>query len=68
MKNLSKTAEWVGFAMIMLAFILWLAKDFGYFVEYQEAVQLMGLIGIILWSFGYMQRENAERAAKENQK
>jgi len=71
--NLSKTAEWGGFLMIILAFVLWLAKDFGYFVEYQETVELMGIIGVIFWSIGYMQKENAEKlakakAAKENKK
>lgn len=65
--NLSKIAEWGGFILIILAFVLWLAKDFGYFVEYQEAVEFMGLIGVIAWSLGYMQREHAEKLAKKNQ-
>lgn len=64
--NLSKIAEQGVFFMIILAFVLWLAKDFGYFVEYQKAVELMGLIGVIAWSLGYMQREHAEKLVKKN--
>ena len=55
--KVSKIAEWVGFAMIIIAFILWLAADLGYIFLPGKSIEIMGLIGTIFWSLGYMQNE-----------
>jgi len=56
MKN-AKIIEAIGFVMLLIAFILKLFKDQGFFTSFsKEITTYFGLIGLILWSFAYSKR------------
>lgn len=59
--KISKIAEWIGFAMIVIAFILWLAADLDYVFLAENTVKVIGLVGTIIWCLGYLQNEKEKK-------
>lgn len=59
--KISKIAEWLGFAMIVIAFLLFLASTLDYVFLSENSLKVIGLVGTIIWCLGYMQNEKAEK-------
>jgi len=59
--KISKIAEWLGFVMIVVAFLLWLAADLEFISVSNGTLEITGLVGTIFWSMGYMQSEKEKK-------